>query len=425
MNTLLSEVFSEKYNCDYQNLLKGNYLSEFYTKSDKEKVLDNLGIMPTIKNIQTSIDINSEKIEDAHNRINNIDQQMTRIPTHIVGSFNDNNVISVEADKINTTLKFKTVSSATDENTVSVVLPIANVAQTGVLMSGEYEKFTKYNDTITSNTSRIIGTENSIHVTNDKIAVLQKTLNTTTATANTANTIAQNLNTNLVPKIEATANEARVLARECRSLIDKTNGNVTTLLQLTTVYPSDIQNLTTKSTTNEIINAFKPVIGTDTDHYCLPHVGYLIQTDNTNKPDCIIISVDLQTVQGLNNTFVILYLKNDSTLMELTVNFDSMVVLNVQEKGKLSDIDDRLSIHSDDINNLENDVRNLTAQVNTIEEKIKLGDGLKYDDNGYITLDIPEGYQVALIPETSGNNYYYDNSTGVIAIGDLEDSNIE
>ena len=424
MNTLLSEVFSEKYNCDYQNLLKGNYLSEFYTKSDKEKVLDNLGIMPTIKNIQTSVGINSKKIEDANNRIANIDQQMTRIPTHIVGSFNNNNIISAEADKVNTTLKFKTVSSATDENTVSVVIPIANIAQTGVLLSAEYEKFTKYNDTITSNTSRITGAELSIKDINSKFKDFQSTLNLTTATANTANAIAQNLNTNLVPKIEATANEGKALATTCRTLIDSTNSNVSKLFELNVVYPSNIQSLTVGSSTTEVKNAFIPIIGGTTGVVNTPHVGYLIQT--TGKPDCLIISVEKKLVSSFTTeSFVILYLKNDSTIVELTVNLDSYSVVSVVEKGKLSDINDKLSIHTDDINNIENEVNNLTEQVNTIEGKIKLGDGLKYDDNGYITLDIPEGYQIALIPETSGNNYYYDNSTGVIAIGDLDDSNIK
>lgn len=55
--------------------------------------------------------------------------------------------------------------------------------------------------------------------------------------------------------------------------------------------------------------------------------------------------------------------------------------------------------------------------------KPRLGEGLKYDEDGAITLDIPEGYKVALVRDTDGEetDYYYGYGYDSPIIGSLDD----
>lgn len=48
-NNILTPRQSEQQSCKHQVLLKENFLSEFFTKSEKRKVLQNLGVNPTVE----------------------------------------------------------------------------------------------------------------------------------------------------------------------------------------------------------------------------------------------------------------------------------------------------------------------------------------------------------------------------------------
>lgn len=72
------------------------------------------------------------------------------------------------------------------------------------------------------------------------------------------------------------------------------------------------------------------------------------------------------------------------------------------------------------------DKRKLDAVADAIaDSKPLLGEGLKYDEDGAITLDIPDGYKVALVRDTDGGetDYYYGYGYGYDSpmIGSLDD----
>lgn len=311
---------------------------------------------------------------------------ISNLPKAIIGKDDAASIIEVVKAQDRTTLNFNIWTADNPETLFSVDLPIVNSDVAGVLKNTDYLKFINYEGAINNVTAT---------VNNNVVPIL----NIVQATANNANTVATTLQNTTVPKIEATANEGKALATTCRTLIDSTNSNVSKLFELNVVYPSNIQSLTVNSSTTEVKNAFIPRIGGTTGVVNTPHVGYLIQ--NTDKPDCLIISVEKKVVSSFTTeSFVILYLKNDSTVVELTVNLDSYGVVSVIERGKLSE-------WQEDIEELQEKTPTFWVNVLATADTV-----LNIDSKN---INIP-AYTNIIIKDFKSLNPYYSSSYDVSSI---------
>lgn len=270
--------------------------------------------------------------------------------------------------------------------------PMVSSTDAGALNSSDYNKFIGYNSTLTSHTTLINNHsatlashtntlnnhETNITTNTNNISRLVSRCDTINGTAVAALTLGKNLEAQIIPPIEATANEAKASATANRELINTINSNISKLYELNVVYPSSLQNLTTESTEDDIKKAFIPVVGGTAGVVNTPHVGYLIQTSegSYSRPDCLIICVELGSVttsKGVTvTTHKILYLKNNSDYYRLEVSLDNgnYFVNEVTYFGKLTDWKQRFAYIDAQLEKIEDRYIDVLGQINTANTNI-------------------------------------------------------
>ena len=220
------------------------------------------------------------------------------------------------------------------------------------------------------------------------------------ATANTALANSKE-NQNGVHNAQVTANEAKASVEGLTIVTKRMEVNVSQLQELNVVYSNKIRNLTTKSTLNEIQEAFQPV---EPDNGAIaivfPHVGYLIKgnknSDDQDNPDSTIISVEIVKIDN-KDCHKFMYIDNNRDLVTMTVYLAGITDCKVIERSVVSNID------------------TIVDKINTFDKKLSSGTlrdlyisaGAVYNEaTGYYELngltDITEEQMRVIYEETWG-----------------------
>lgn len=208
-------------------------------------------------------------------------------------------------------------------------------------------------------------------------------------------------NKKLVTSVQVTANEAKASVEGLTIVTKRIEVGVSQLQELNVVYSNKIRNLTTKSTLNEIQDAFQPV---EPDNGSIsivfPHVGYLIKgnknSDDKDNPDSTIISVEIVKVDN-KDCHKFMYIDNNRDLVTMTVYLAGITDCKVIERSVVSNIN------------------TIVDKINTFDKKLSSGTlrdlyisaGAKYNEaTGFYELngltDITEEEMRVIYEETWG-----------------------
>lgn len=169
--------------------------------------------------------------------------------------------------------------------------------------------------------SRFIGVDKYIEVNRNNITVLTRRTDEIDGRAKGTEALTK-INEKSINEVRATANEAKALVNGLIGTTKDIEKDVSRLKELNVVYPNNIRNLTTESTSAEIFDAFTPKIGGSAGRANAPHVGYLIKGnkngDNQDDLDSTIISVEIVKIDD-KDCHKFMYIDNNRDLVTMTV----------------------------------------------------------------------------------------------------------